>query len=112
MTPAGVLERVVSVDTPAITDVQIVDMRAALGQALDFAIAMAHLSHKEAAAACGVDAAELGRWITGERRMHLDRILATPKLKRHVLIALALLDPELDVATQIRIPQVSAWAAR
>jgi len=77
-----------------------------IGQALSAAIAAARWSHKEASGELVVDDAELGKWLSGARRAHLDRLLANDTLRRHVLLELMKLDEgAIEVVTEIRVRQ-------
>lgn len=72
-------------------DVQQMDMAwlPQIGRAIQRAVKVAGFSNKEAAALCGVDAAEFGKWLSGERRPHFDRLFAVVDLQQPLVIALA-----------------------
>lgn len=55
-----------------------------------------------AAAEFGVDDAEFGKWMTGTRRAHMDRLLNHPRLHQPLLVELASLDDSVEVVTEIR----------
>jgi hypothetical protein len=73
----------------------------AVGQSIERAVAIVGWSHKEAAAAIGVDAAEFGKWLSGERRPHFDRLFAVAPLRRPLVVSLAGLDDSARISTTI-----------
>lgn len=75
-----------------------------IGGAIQDAVRAARWSNKEAAGKAHVDDAEFGKWVSGARRPHLDRLLAVPELRAPLIIALALLDGEgVEVTTTITL---------
>lgn len=70
------------------------DWMHAIAAAISRAVAVAGWSSKEAAAKVGVDDAEFGKWLQGNRRPHLDRLMAIPELRQPLVVALAGLDPD------------------
>jgi hypothetical protein len=78
-----------------------IDWLRAVGQSIARAVALVGWSHKEAAASIGVDAAEFGKWLSGERRPHLDRLLAVNALRRPLVVSLAGLDESARISTTI-----------
>jgi hypothetical protein len=88
-------------------NVQILDINwmEAVGRAIARAVSSAGWSKKEAAAKVGVDEAEFGKWLSGGRRPHFDRLLAVPELRTAVIKALAKLDPSIQVATTLVVPE-------
>lgn len=87
----------------------IADWNRALGRALARAIAIVGWSQKEAAARIGVCEADLSKWLSGERRAHLDRILAVEELRRPFLLAVVGLTERVDVVVTIPLsPAVNA----
>jgi len=75
--------------------------RSQIGQAIDYAIAMANRTQKEVWVALGhEDGAMLGRWLTGAERPHLDKLFAIDWLRQPLVIALAGL-AEAELTTQI-----------
>lgn len=70
-----------------------IDWRHAIGGAIARAVAMAGLSHKEAAAKVGADEAEFSRWLSGVRRPQMDKLFAVEELREPLIVALAGLDP-------------------
>lgn len=85
-----------------IADISEPDWLRAVGQAIGRAIAIVGWSLKEAAGKVGVDDREFAKWMTGERRPHLDRLFAIEELRKPLVICLAGLAPELEVVTEIR----------
>lgn len=86
----------------------VVDWMRAIGAAIQRAVKAAGLSNKEAAAACGVDDAEFGKWISGsgaeKRRPQFDRLFAVAVLRRPLVIAFAELAGEgVEIVTEIRV---------
>lgn len=63
-----------------------------VGQMVGRAVTAAGLSMKEAAARIGVEPAELSRWLSGERRAHLDRLLAVPEIRHQLAKQIAQID--------------------
>lgn len=74
--------------------IQDIDWKQAVGRAIERAVAIAGWTKGEAAGKVDVDASEFGKWMTGERRPHLDRLLAIPELRQPLVVALAALDPD------------------
>lgn len=66
-----------------------IDWMQAIGGAIARAVALAGLSHKEAAGHVGVDEAEFGKWLSGARRPHFDRLFAVKALRQPLGICLA-----------------------
>lgn len=64
---------------------------ATLGNALQYAIGAARpkLTSKEAAAKVGVDDAEFGKWLSGNRRVQVDKVIEVEELSWHFLVGLA-----------------------
>ena len=83
-------------------DVAAADWKPLVGAALVRAVNTSGLSDKEVAALAGVDAAEYGKWKTGERRPHFDRLLRIDLLRQALVTELARLDTNVEVVTQIR----------
>ena len=91
-----------------------VDWLRAIGAALQRAVNYAGLSNKEAAAACGVNDGEFGKWISGTegRRPQFDRVFAVAALRRPLVIALAELGGDgVEVVTEIRVTRDVALSA-
>lgn len=78
------------------------DWRQLVSHALRRAVSVAGLSDKEAAAQVGVDAGEFAKWLGGERRPHVDRVLAAEQLRQPFLTELARLDTNVEIVTEIR----------
>lgn len=74
----------------------------AIGAAIERAIAMVGWSKKEAAAKVGVDPAEFGKWLSGERRPQLDRLFSIEDLREPIVVNLAGLAANVEVVTEIR----------
>lgn len=75
--------------------IQDIDWKQAVGRAIEWAVATAGLTKSEAAGKLDVDESEFTKWTRGERRPHIDRLLAVPELRQPMLVALARLDPDL-----------------
>ena len=76
----------------------------AIGAAIQQAVKDARWSNKEAAGKAHVDDAEFGKWVSGTRRPHFDKLLAVPELRRPLVIAFAQLGGEgVEVVTEIRV---------
>lgn len=90
--------------TPAKANVQIqdIDWKQAVGRAIERAVMAWGKTKSEAAGAVGVDEAEFGKWLRGERRPHLDRLFAIDDLRPHLIVALARLDESFAIEWQIR----------
>lgn len=73
-----------------------------IGRAIARAISLIGWSHKEAAAKLGVDDAEFGKWLSGNRRPQFDRLFALEELRQPLILSLAGLASDLEVVTQIR----------
>jgi hypothetical protein len=71
-----------------------VDWQVAIGQAIARAVANVGWSHKEAAAKVGVDDAEFGKWLSGSRRPHVDRLFDVEELGVPLVVELARLLPD------------------
>lgn len=84
-----------------------IDWPRAIGLAVERAIAMCGWSKKEAAAKVGVDPAEFGKWLTGERRPQLDRLFAVQDLREPLVICLAGLASNVEVVTEIRFRRLA-----
>jgi len=78
------------------------DWMVAVGHAIALAIATAGLSQKEAAAVIGVDQAEFGKWLNGQRRPQFDRIFAVETLRQPLVIELARLAGTFEIVTELR----------
>ena len=79
-----------------------IDWSQQIGRAIQRAVSIVGLSHKEAAAKVGVDEAEFSRWLTGVRRPQLDKLLAVEELRWPVIESLARLDERVQVDTLLR----------
>lgn len=87
---------------------------AKVAKALTRAVAITGLSHKEAAALLpgDVDEAEFGKWLSGARRPHLDRILAVDRLRLPVIACLcAECGAEITTGIKFREPVIGIEAA-
>ena len=71
---------------------------ALIGAAIQRAVSTVGWSNKEAAAKVGVDDAEFGKWLSGNRRPHFDRLMSLDALRWPLICALADL---LEVADEI-----------
>lgn len=71
-----------------------IDWKQAVGHAIERAVALAGLTKSEAAGKLDVDESEFAKWTRGERRPHLDRLMAIPELRQPLVVALAGLDPD------------------
>lgn len=60
-----------------------------IGTAIQRAVLFVGWSNKEAAAKVGVDDAEFGKWLSGGRRPHLDRLFAVPELREPLVVMLS-----------------------
>lgn len=80
-----------------------IDWMSRVGTAVSVAIRAAGWSSKEAAAKVGVDDAEFGKWLSGNRRPQLDRLFAVPELRQPLIVALAALAEDIEIVTEIRI---------
>ena len=60
-----------------------------IGSAIQRAVLKVGWSNKEAAAKVGVDDAEFGKWLSGGRRPHFDRLMAIEALRWPLICALA-----------------------
>ena len=63
-----------------------IEWNEAVGRAIQAAVLECGWSNKEAAAKVGVDAADFGKWVSGERRAHFDRLLAVPEMRKPLAI--------------------------
>ncbi len=79
-----------------------VDWMKVVGAAIARAISIVGWSQKEAAAKVGVDAAEFGKWLSGERRPQLDRLFAVVELRQPLVMTLAGLADGVEIVTEIR----------
>lgn len=116
MPSSAALGHPVSPDTRRSGDVRALDidsaaMRVALGRVIARTFELVGptpetdwSSHKEAAARLDVDEGELGKWLSGARRPHLDKLLAIPELQQALIVALAELGGiGVEVVTEIRL---------
>lgn len=71
---------------------------ALIGAAIQRAVRKVGWSNKEAAAKVGVDDAEFGKWLSGNRRPHFDKLMALDALRWPLICALA---DCLEVAEEI-----------
>lgn len=94
--------------TPDVEDLR----REEIGHALGEAIAAVGWSHKQAADRIHVDDAELGKWVSGHRRLQLDKLLYVPTLGAALLIALARRVVDLEVLTETRLRHVRPGGPR
>ena len=69
-----------------------------IGEAIQRAVLKVGWSNKEAAAKVGVDDAEFGKWLSGGRRPHLDKLMAVDALRWPLICSLADI---LEVADEI-----------
>lgn len=60
-----------------------------IGAAIQRAVFKVGWTNKEAAAKVGVDDAEFGKWLSGGRRPHFDRLMAVDALRWPLICALA-----------------------
>ena len=79
-----------------------VDWNQRIGRAIQRAVSIVGLSHKEAAARVGVDDAEFSRWLSGVRRPQFDKLFAVEELRWPVIQCLAQLDEHVQVDTLLR----------
>jgi ribosome-binding protein aMBF1 (putative translation factor) len=71
-----------------------------IGAAIQRAVSRVGWSNKEAAAKVGVDDAEFGKWLSGNRRPQFDRLMALDALRWPLICALAeLMDTAEEVTT-------------
>lgn len=89
----GILDIGRPVMAKANVQIQDIDWKRAVGQAIERAISMVGWTKSEAAGRIDVDAAEFGKWLTGERRPHLDRLFALEELRVPLVMSFAALDP-------------------
>lgn len=81
-----------------------IEWNAVIGAAIQQAVRDAGFSNKEAAAKADVDDAEFGKWLSGGRRPHFDKLFAIPELRQPLVIALAQLGGVgVEVVTEIRL---------
>lgn len=80
-----------------------IDWSAAIGQAIQRAVASIGWSHKQAAAEAKVDGAEFGKWLSGGRRPQLDRLMALPELRGPLVIELCRLVESVRVQTVVTL---------
>ena len=78
------------------------DFRAEIGRAVQQALSIAGWSQKEAAGELGVDTAQVARWIAGTERPQMDRLFAIEALRWPLIQALARLDEQNEIYTEIR----------
>jgi hypothetical protein len=79
-----------------------VDWMKAVGEALAGAIAIVGWSSKVASGRVKVDDAEFGKWLSGNRRVQVDRVLAVEELQWPFLTCLAKRLPGVEIETEIR----------
>lgn len=79
------------------------NFRQQIGGAIQRAVAIVGWSNKEAAAKVGAEDSQFGKWISGAERPHLDRLFAVEELRGPLVIALASLAENAEIATEIRI---------
>lgn len=84
-----------------------IDWMREVGGAIARAIAMLGWSSKEAAAKVGVDDAEFGKWLTGNRRPQMDRLFAVDDLRQPLVVCLAGLADNVEVVTEIRFRRMA-----
>lgn len=76
-----------------------------IGAAIQRAVLKVGWSNKEAAAKVGVDDAEFGKWLSGNRRPHFDRLMALDALRWPLICALAdILETADEVVTLKKRP--------
>lgn len=63
--------------------------RELVGAAIRRAVALAGLSHKEAAAQIGVNDAQFGKWLSGNENPQVHRVFAVVALRQPFVVALA-----------------------
>jgi len=73
-----------------------------LGLALAYAVAVVGWTHKEAAREVGTDDAEFGKWLSGNRRTQVDKVLAVEQLRWPFIVGLAKHSGEADVITTLQ----------
>lgn len=73
-----------------------------LGLALAYAVAVSGWTNKEAAREVGTDDAEFGKWLSGNRRTQVDKVLAVEQLRWHFIVGLAKHSGEGEIVTTIR----------
>jgi len=64
-------------------------LMALIGSAIQRAVLKVGWSNKEAAAKVGVDDAEFGKWLSGGRRPHFDKLMALDALRWPLICSLA-----------------------
>lgn len=72
-----------------------------LGLALAYAVAVVGWTSKEAAREIGTDDAEFGKWLSGNRRTQVDKVIAVEALRWHFIVGLAKHTGE-EIITTIR----------
>ncbi len=78
---------------------------ALIGVAIQRAVSRVGWTNKEAAAKVGVDDAEFGKWLSGNRRPHFDRLMALDALRWPLICALAdILDTADEIVTLKKRP--------
>jgi hypothetical protein len=89
-------------------DQQMLDYRLKVGRAIAVVVKRVG-SLKEFAALIDRDEREVARWISAERRPHLDAVFAVPILRRPMVIALAaeLASDCVEIETVIRVRMVA-----
>jgi hypothetical protein len=92
-------------------DVPAQDWRLAVAAALRHALGVLGWSVKVGAGKVGVDASEFGKWTTGARRPHVDKLLCCEELRTPLLLALNALDVNVEVVTEIRVRHTWRGAA-
>lgn len=73
-----------------------------LGLALAYAVAVVGWTHKEAAREVGTDDAEFGKWLSGNRRTQVDKVIAVEQLRWPFLCGLAKHSGVAKLVTTIR----------
>lgn len=63
--------------------------REMVGAAIRRAVALAGLSHKEAAAQIGVNDAQFGKWLSGNENPQVHKVFAVEALRQPLVLALA-----------------------
>jgi hypothetical protein len=83
-----------------------------IGTAIARAVSTLGWTHDIAAQQIGVDASEFGKWLSGARRPHLDKLFKNKfaALRRAIILELAKLDDGIEITTEIRLKSGSAAA--
>lgn len=82
--------------------VELPDLRPLIGRAIQRAFSLAGWSQKEAAGYLERSEAQISRWIAGTERPQLDVLFGCEALRWPLIQALAALDHENEVVTEIR----------